>query len=100
MKAPTTKQARNLIKLAIVMNDASTYYGNCWTDKTSKKDTNRRSVSFMISSTKANAILATVKQMYQDLGYTSPVKLTTSEADWFTRSGGYTYIRAIATLDK
>lgn len=100
MNTPNTKTARKLIKLAIAMNDASVYYGNCWTDKTSKIDPNRRSVSFMISDLKADAILATLKQIYKDLGYDSPVKLTTSDTNMFSRSGGYTYIRAIATLDK
>ena len=98
MNTPNTKTARRLIKLAIEMNDAR--YGNCWTDKTSKFDKNRRSVSFMISDTKAIAILTTLKQIYQDLGYDSPVKLTTSFLDFYNRSGGNTYIRAIATLDK
>lgn len=100
MNTPNTKTARKLIKQAIEMNDSSIYYGNCWTDKTSKLDPNRRSVSFMISDSKADKILATLKQLYQDAGYDSPVKLTTSDTNIFNRSGGYTYIRAIATLDK
>lgn len=98
MKTPTTKQARNLIKLAIEIT-GSKYQGS-WTDKTSDKDPNRRSVSFMISTFNAFAVLTTLQKIYKDLGYTSPVKLTHSEEDWSTRSGGYTYIRAIATLDK
>ena len=98
MKTPTTKQARNLIKIALDVNNAR-YFG-CWTDKTSKLDPNRRSVSFMISDSKADKILVTLKQLYQDAGYDSPVKLTTSDTNIFNRSGGYTYIRAIATLDK
>lgn len=98
MNIPNTKTARKLIKIALDVNNAS-YFG-CWTDKTSKFDKNRRSVSFMISDLKALAILATLKQIYQDLGYDSPVKLTTSDTNIFYRSGGNTYIRAIATLDK
>ena len=98
MNTPNTKTARKLIKIALDVNNAR--YLGCWTDKTSKFDKNRRSVSFMISDLKADAILATLKQIYQDLGYDSPVKLTTSETNFYHRSGGNTYIRAIATLDK
>lgn len=98
MKTPNTKQARNLMKIALDVNNA-TYHG-CWTDKTSKRNPNRRSVSFMISDTKADAILATLKQVYQDLGYTSRIKLTTNKTNVNMREGGNTYIRAIATLDK
>lgn len=98
MKTPTTKSARNLIKLACEMNDC--YFRNSWTDKTSEKDPNRRSVSFMIQDSKGLAVLTTLKQIYQDLGYDSPIKLTISESDWSTHSSGGTYIRAIATLDK
>lgn len=98
MKTPTTKSARNLIKLACEKNNC--YFSNSWTDKTSKIDMNRRSVSFMIQESKAFAVLTTLYQIYADLGYTSPIKITQSETCFSTRSGGYTYIRAIATLDK
>lgn len=98
MNTPNTKTARKLIKIALAANNAG-YFG-CWTDKTSKFDKNRRSVSFMISDLKADAILATLKQIYQDLNYDSPIKVTQSETIMFQRSGGNTYIRAIATLDK
>ncbi len=97
MNTPNTKTARKLIKIALDVNNAR--YLGCWTDKTSKFDKNRRSVSFMISDLKADAILATLKKIYEDLGYDSPVKLTTSETNLYHRSGGNTYIRAIATLD-
>ncbi len=97
MNTPNTKTARKLIKIALDVNNAR--YSGCWTDKTSKFDKNRRSVSFMISDLKADAILATLKKIYEDLGYDSPVKLTTSETNLYHRSGGNTYIRAIATLD-
>jgi len=98
MKTPTTKSARNLIKLALEINNCDFF--NCWTDKTSKLDPDRRSVSFMISDSKAVAVLATLKQIYQDLDYTSPIKITKSKTNFLLREGGSTYIRAIATLDK
>jgi hypothetical protein len=98
MKTPTTKSARNLIKLACEINNCDFY--NSWSDKTSKLDPNRRSVSFMIQESKAFAVLTTLFEIYRDLGYNSPIKITQSESCFSTRSGGCTYIRAIATLDK
>ncbi len=98
MNTPTTKQARNLIKLALKINNCDFF--NCWTDKTSKLDPYRRSVSFMISDSKAVAVLTTLKQIYQDLGYDSSIKITKSATNFLLREGGNTYIRAIATLDK
>lgn len=98
MNTPNTITARKLIKIALDVNNAR-YFG-CWTDKTSKFEPNRRSVSFMISDLKALAVLETLKEIYQDLGYDSPIKLTESETNFYHRSGGNTYIRVIATLDK
>jgi hypothetical protein len=96
MKTPTTKQARNLIKIALDVNNAS--HRGSWTDKTTLYPSCRRSVSFMVSDLTVSAVFATLKQIYQDLGYTSPIKVTQSDTNMFERSGGYTYIRAIANL--
>lgn len=91
MKTPTTKVARELIKLAVVMNNAR--FGNTYTDKTSKSDPTKRSVVFMIPPARDEIILATLEQMYRDFGYTSQIKLTRSKFN-----AHYSYIRAIATI--
>lgn len=88
MITPNTKTVRKLIKLAISMNCAR--FANTYTDKTSKLDPAKRSVVFMITPSKANDILATLKQIYRDVGYNSPVKIT--------RRGVHSYIRAIAEI--
>ena len=88
MKTPNTKTARKLIKLAINMNYAR--FANTYTDKTSKSDPTRRSVVFMITPSKAEIILATLEQIYRDIGFDSPIKITCN-----TR---HTYIRAVATI--
>lgn len=88
MITPNTKTARKLIKLAISMNCAR--FANTYTDKTCKSDPTRRSVVFMITPSKANDILATLKQIYRDVGYSSPVKIT--------ESSNCTYIRAVAKI--
>lgn len=89
MRIPNTKIARELIKKAVVMNDAR--FGRTYTDKTSKLDPTRRSVVFMITPSKDYVILATLEKLYRDLGFDSQIKLTRSKL-------GYTYIRAIATI--
>jgi hypothetical protein len=91
MRIPSTKIARELIKKAVVMNNAR--FGNTYTDKTSKLDPTRRSVVFMISPSKDYVILATLEKMYRDLGYDSQIKLTKSKFN-----ARYSYIRAVATI--
>jgi hypothetical protein len=88
MRTPNTKTARKLIKLAIIMNNAR--FANTYTEKTSKLDPTRRSVVFMITPSKAEIILATLEQIYRDIGFNSPIKIT--------RRGERSYIRAVAGI--
>jgi hypothetical protein len=93
-----TRFARSVFKK--VCADNNLRVGNTYTEKTTKRDRNRRSVSFQIFGSNADAqkALTQAKQAFFDAGLaqTAP-KLT--ESPFSYGYGGLTYLRVIAYLD-
>jgi len=82
-----TLQVRKVIRAAIKQHNLLN--SNTYTEKTSIKDTTRRSVVFFVMYN-AEDVLNTVQQEFKKLGYTNEVCITESEL--------LTYLRCKATL--
>ena len=90
----STKQARALLKLAFKAAKAN-LPSHTYSEKTTKRDPNRRSVVFPISPALADEVIHQARDLFKEAGFTkSAPKLYT--CCYFTHN---TYIRVIAYKD-
>jgi len=92
----STLDARNLLKLAFEAASAN-LPSHTYTEKTTERDPNRRSVVFAVDSDFADEVIHQARDLFQEAGFTSSVpKLYTNAKMFGTKLFMTTYVRVIA----
>ena len=92
----STLEARKLLKLSFKAAGATLIQGT-YTDKTTKRDANRRSVVFRVHPDFADEVIHQARDFFKEAGFTKSVPKLYTTFNSYMHHG--TYIRVIAYKD-
>ena len=95
----STTQARALLRKAFKLANSETPR-NTYTEKTTERDPNRRSVVFAVNPDFADEVIHQARDFFQEAGFTKSVPKLYCNAKMFgTELSMTTYVRVIAYVD-